>query len=125
MIRWQGLESKLEEFLFNLKWDDSQLPPLLYLEVETTSTARVTQRFNDIVQIMSQDGVSPPLKGKIEGRLTNQAIEEDVKYDLGNPEALLRPIELFKDFVRFKEGIEASEEQIRLFSSLVNKHSEL
>ena len=125
MIRWQGPESKMEEYILNLTWDDAQLPPFLYMEVETTSSARVTQRFNDIVQIMSQDGVSPPLKGKIEGRLTNQAIEEDVKYDLGNPEALLRPIELFKDFVRFKEGIEASEEQIRLFSSLVNKHSEV
>ncbi len=125
MIRWQGPESKMEEYILKLTWNDAELPPFLYMEVETTSSARVTQRFNDIVQSMVQDGVAPPLKGKIEGRLTEQAIEEDVEYDMGNPEALLRPIELFKDFVRFKEGIDATEEQIRLFSALVNKHSAL
>ena len=125
MIRWQGPESKMEEYILNLTWDDTELPPFLYMEIETTSSARVTQRFNDIVQSMVQDGVAPPLKGKIEGRLTDQAIEEDVEYDMGNPDALLRPVELFKDFVRFKEGTDASEEQIRLFSALVNKHSEV
>lgn len=125
MIRWQGSESKMEEYILNLKWAAAELPPFLYMEVETTSSARVTQRFNDIVQTMVQDGVAPPLKGKIEGRLTEQAIEEDVEYDMGNPEALLRPAELFKDFVRFKEGTDATEEQIRLFSALVNKHSEV
>ena len=125
MIRWQGAESKMEEYILNLTWADAELPPFLYMEVETTSSARVTQRFNDIVQTMVQDGVAPPLKGKIEGRLTEQAIEEDVEYDMGNPEALLRPGELFKDFVRFKEGTDATEEQIRLFSALVNKHSEV
>ena len=125
MIRWQGPESKMEEYILNLTWNDAQLPPFLYMEVETTSSARVTQRFNDIVQSMVQDGVAPPLKGKIEGRLTEQAIEEDVDYDMGNPEALLRPVELFKDFVRFKEGTDATEEQVRLFSALVNKHSEV
>ena len=125
MIRWQGPESKMEEYILNLTWDDAELPPFLYMEVETTSSARVTQRFNDIVQSMIQDGVAPPLKGKIEGRLTEQAIEEDVEYDMGNPEALLRPVELFTDFVRFKEGTDATEEQIRLFSALVNKRSEV
>ena len=125
MIRWQGPESKMQEYILNLTWDDAELPPFLYMEVETTSSARVTQRFNDIVQSMVQDGVAPPLKGKIEGRLTEQAIEEDVEYDMGNPEALLRPVELFTDFVRFKEGTDATEEQIRLFSALVNKRSEV
>lgn len=125
MIRWQGPESKMQEYILNLTWDNAELPPFLYMEVETTSSARVTQRFNDIVQSMVQDGVKPPLKGKIEGRLTEQAIEEDIEYDMGNPEALLRPVELFTDFVRFKEGTDATEEQIRLFSALVNKHSEV
>ena len=37
---------------------------------------------------MVQDGVAPTLKGKIEGRLTEQAIEEDVEYDSGNPSAV-------------------------------------
>ena len=125
MIRWQGPESQMEDYILNLKWSEEELPPFLYMEVETTSSARVTQRFNDIVQSMVQDGVKPPLKGKIEGRLTEQAIEEDVDYDMGNPEALLRPVELFQDFVRFKEGVDATAEQVRLFSELVSKHSEI
>ena len=97
----------------------------MYLEVETTSSTRVTQRFNDIVQTMVQDGVAPPLKGKIESRLTELTFEKHGEFDMGDPDALLRPVELFKDFVRFKEGTDATEEQIRLFSALVNKHSEI
>lgn len=125
MIRWQGPESKMEEYILNLTWEASQLPPFIYMEVETTSSARVTQRFNDIVQSMIQSGVTPPLKGKIEGRLTEQAIEEDVEYDMGSPEALLKPVELFKDFVKFKEGVDATDDQIRLFAELVNKNNEI
>lgn len=125
MIRWQGPESKMEEYILNLTWESSQLPPFIYMEVETTSSARVTQRFNDIVQSMVQSGITPPLKGKIEGRLTEQAIEEDTEYDMGSPEALLKPVELFKDFVKFKEGVDATEDQIRLFSELVNKNNEI
>ena len=37
MIRWQGPESKMEEYILNLTWDDAQLLPFLYMEVETTS----------------------------------------------------------------------------------------
>jgi len=125
MIRWQGPESKMDEYIQTLAWDSEQLPPFLYMEVETTSSARVTQRFNDIVQTMSQEGLKTPLRGKIEGRLTEQAIEEDVDYDMGNPEALLKPLELFQDFVRFKEGTEATSEQLQLFSELVQKHNEI
>ena len=125
MIRWQGPESKMEEYILNLTWESSQLPPFIYMEVETTSSARVTQRFNDIVQSMVQSGITPPLKGKIEGRLTEQAIEEDAEYDMGSPEALLKPVELFKDFVKFKEGVDATEDQIRLFAELVNKNNEI
>ena len=125
MIRWQGPESKMDDYIQTLTWDGEQLPPFLYMEVETTSSARVTQRFNDIIQTMSQAGLKTPLRGKIEGRLTEKAIEEDVDYDMGNPEALLRPLELFQDFVRFKEGTEATSEQIQLFSELVQKHNEI
>ena len=102
MIRWQGPESKMEEYILNLTWNDAELPPFLYMEVETTSSARVTQRFNDIVQSMVQDGVAPPLKGKIEGRLTEQAIEEDVDYDMGNPEALLQTRRTLQRFCSFQ-----------------------
>ena len=115
----------MDEYIQTLAWDSEQLPPFLYMEVETTSSARVTQRFNDIVQTMSQEGLKTPLRGKIEGRLTEQAIEEDVDYDMGNPEALLKPLELFQDFVRFKEGTEATSEQLQLFSELVQKHNEI
>ena len=125
MIRWQGPESKMDEYIQTLTWKTEQFPPFLYMEVETTSSARVTQRFNDIVHTMSQEGLKTPLRGKIEGRLTEQAMEEDVDYDMGNPEALLRPLELFQDFVRFKEGVEATPEQIQLFSELVQKHHEI
>lgn len=125
MIRWQGPESEMEDYIRNLTWDTNQLPPFLYMEVETTSSARVTQRFNDIVKMMADGGLKTPLKGKIEGRLTENAIKEDKEYDMGNPAALLKPIELFKDFVRFKEGIDATPEQIKLFSELVRKRNEV
>lgn len=125
MIRWHGRESEMEKYIQDLTWPMEQLPPFLYMEVETTSTARVTQRFNDVVKTLREQKIQPPLKGKIEGRLTEKAMEEDVDYDMGNPDALLKPVELFKEFVQFKEGVEATDSQVALFTELVSKKSEV
>ena len=124
MIRWQGVEAQMQSYLLDLTWGENELPPFVYMEVETTSSARVTQLFNETIQGMAQDGRPTPLKGKIEGRLTEKAIKQDKEYDMCNPEALLRPLELFEDFVRFKEGIDATPQQIKLFSELIERRSE-
>ena len=123
MIRWQGSESDLESFLRNLTWENDQFPPFLYLEVETTSSARVAQTFNDVINTLNKEGVETPLKGKIEARRTQKAIEEDHSYELCDPEALLRPLDLFKDFIRFKEGTEATPEQIKCFAELLERNT--
>ena len=122
MIRWSGNESELESYLRNLHWG-MQLPPFLYLEVETTSSARVVQTYNDVIKTMSAEGVPTPFKGKIVARRSQSSTSEDHSLELCDPDALLRPLDLFKDFVRFKEGMEPTSEQIKCFTELLDKNN--
>ena len=72
---------------------------------------------------MSAEGVPTPFKGKIEVRRRLSSTSEDHTLELCDPDALLRPLDLFKDFVRFKEGTEATAEQIKCFIELLDKNN--
>ena len=89
LIRWQGKESDLEDYLKDLTWPSEQLPPFLYLEVETASSSRVNQLFNDVINTLAQEGLPTPLKGKLDSKRTQQAIQDSDEYDLCDPDALL------------------------------------
>jgi exonuclease SbcD len=120
LIRWQGKEADMEDYLRSLTWPAEQLPPFLYLEVETASSSRVNQTFNDVINTLAQEGLPTPLKGKLDSKRTQQAIQDADEYDLCDPDALLRPLDLFQDFVRFKEGVDATPEQIKYFAELLS-----
>ena len=117
LIRWTGSDKEVEAFLTELCWEED-LSPIVYLEVETQSALALDKQVNSVLESLDPKPHVVEIKSKI---AQSRQLSKSSEHRVTDPDVLTRPIDLFKDFHRYKEGVDADEKDVALFASLIHQ----
>jgi len=89
----------------------------VYLEVETDSARKVDKLVYEVLLELDPRPHVVEVKSKLsQTRKASKSSEHEVT----NPDALLKPLELFQAFHKYKEGVAVDEQTLKSFTELVN-----